>query len=181
MACISKLANAITYDCDSGATGLVSAIIINKADIESFTVDGPKGYVRALTLVPGAKACKIDTVKRSITASMSLKINDGAPNAYTHTVTLTIMTDRGSDANGAMSAALSNGSFVVLAVHTGPVARPTVYGLYYGLSATSAERSSHDNGGWATYTLETPENVIGEDNLYADSALYSSLFDAAVG
>lgn len=180
MACITKLANAIAYDCDSGATGLVSALIINRADIASFTVDGAKGYVSGLTLVPGAKAYKIDTVKRSITASMSLKINEGAPNAYTHTVNLTVMDDRGTDANGAISTALSNGSFVVLAVHAG-LARPTVYGLYYGLSATSAERNSHDNGGWATYTLETPENVIGEDNLYAGSAVYNPLFDAAVG
>lgn len=181
MACITKLANAIAYDCDSGATGLVSALIINKADIASFTVNGAKGYVSALTLAPGAKAYKIDTVKRSTTASMSLKINEGAPNAYTHTVSLTVMEPRGSDANGAISTALSNGSFVVLAMHAGPVARPAVYGLYYGLSATSAERNSHDNGGWATYTLETPENVIGEDNLYLGSAVYNTLFDAAVG
>lgn len=182
MACISKLANAIAHDCDSGATGLVSALIINKADISSFTVDGAKGYLSALTLEPWAKVYKIDTVKRSITASMSLKINEGAPNAYTHTVNLTVMEARGTDANGAISAALSNGSFVVLAVHAGrPAERPAVYGLYYGLSATSAERNSHDNGGWATYTLETPENVIGEDNLYAGSAVYKSLFDAAVG
>lgn len=180
MACITKLATAIAYNCDTGATGLVSALIINKADVAGFVVDGTKGYVSALNLIPGAKAYKIDTVKRSTTASMSLKINEGAPNAYTHTVNLTVMEDSGSDANGALSAALSNGSFVVLAVHTGLV-RPTVYGLYYGLSATSAERSSHDNGGWATYTLETPENVIGEDNLCASSAVYASLFDAAVG
>lgn len=179
MACISKLASAIAYDCDSGATGLVSALIINKADIASFTVDGAKGYVSALTLVPGAKAYKIDTVKRSTTASMSLKINEGAPNAYTHTVNLTVMEDKGTDANGAISTALSNGSFVVLAKHAG--GSHAVYGLYYGLSATSAERSSHDNGGWATYTLETPENVIGEDNLYVGLATYNALYGAAVG
>ena len=40
MACISKLANAIAYDCDTGATGLVSAIIINKADIVRCIVTG---------------------------------------------------------------------------------------------------------------------------------------------
>ena len=40
MACITKLAGAIIYSCDSGATGLNSAIIINKADIASFSVDG---------------------------------------------------------------------------------------------------------------------------------------------
>lgn len=181
MACITKLANAIAYDCESGATGLISALIINKADIASYTVDGVGGYVSALTLVPGAKAYKVDTVKRSITISTSLKINEGAPNAYTHTVNLTVMADRGSAENAATAAALANGSFVVLAQHAASGSRRAVYGLYYGLSATSAERNSHDNGGWATYTLETPENVIGEDSLYTGSTIYGPLFDAAVG
>lgn len=181
MACISKLANAIAYDCDSGATGLVSALIINKADIASFTVLGAEGYLSALTLLPGAKAYKIDTVKRSTTITSSLKINEGAPNAYAHTVNLTVMDARGTGAYANLSFALSNGSFVVLANHATSTGRLAVYGLYYGLSATSAERSSHDNGGWATYTLETPENVIGEDNLYMGAAVYDALYAAAVG
>ena len=178
MACISKLANAIAYDCDSGATGLESAMIINKADIASFTVNA-SGGVSAVTLESGAKAYKIDTVKRSTTISTSLKINEGAPNAYTHTVNLTVMANIISSAYTSISSALSNGAFVVLARHTGGA--PAVYGLYYGLSATSAERSSHDNGGWATYTLETPENVIGEDNLFAGTSVYDALYAAAVG
>ena len=179
MACISKLANAIAYDCDSGATGLVSALIINKADIASFTMAGGGGAVSALTLAAGARAYKIDTVKRSTTISTSLKINEGAPNAYTHTVNLTVMDAISSGAYISLSLALSNGSFVVLAKHAG--GSGAVYGLYYGLSATSAERSSHDNGGWATYTLETPENVIGEDNLYMGLVAYDALYAAAVG
>ena len=178
MACISKLANAIAYDCDSGATGLESALIINKADIESYTVN-EAGGVSVLTLASGAKAYKIDTVKRSTTISTSLKINEGAPNAYTHTVNLTVMDALISRAYTALSMALSNGSFVVLARHAGGF--PAAYGLYYGLSATSAERSSHDNGGWTTYTLETPENVMGEDNLFAGTDVYDTLYAAAVG
>ena len=178
MACISKLANAIAYDCDSGATGLVSALIINKADIASFTVNS-SGGVSGVTLAPGAKAYKIDTVKRSTTISTSLKINEGAPNAYTHTVNLTVMDSVISRGYTSLSSALSNGAFVVLAKHVGEA--PAAYGLYYGLSATSAERSSHDNGGWATYTLETPENVIGEDNLFVGVSVYDALYAAAVG
>lgn len=181
MACISKLASAIAYDCDSGATGLVSALIINKEDIASLTVLGAEGFVSVLTLAPEARAYKIDTVKRSTSVSTSLKINEGAPNAYTHTVNLTVMDARGTGAYASLSSALSNGSFVVLARHAGGSGRAAVYGLYYGLSATSAERSSHDNGGWATYTLETPENVIGEDNLVTDAEVYDALYKAAVG
>lgn len=180
MACISKLASAITYDCDSGATGLISALIINKADIASFTLNANVKVV-GLTLATGAKAYKVDTVKRSTTTSAALKINEGAPNAYTHSVTLTVMGDTGTAGYANLLVALTNGSFVVLAKHVGPPARPAVYGLYYGMGAVSVNRSSHDNGGWATVTLETPENVIGEDNLYIGNAEYDALYAAAVG
>ena len=72
MACITKLANAIAYDCDSGATGLVSALIINKADIASYDMSNDLGV--AITLTPGAKAYKIDTVKRSLVVSSALRL-----------------------------------------------------------------------------------------------------------
>ena len=181
MACISKLIHAITYDCDSGATGLVSAIIINKADIASFSVDGSTMVVSGVTLASGAKAYKIGTVKRSLVLSTALKVNDGAPNAYSQTATLTVMLDRGRSGYATLMNALSNGSFVILAKHGVGDMQCAVYGLYYGLRATSIERSSHDNGGWATVTLETPENVIGEDNLYITNANYDALYVAAVG
>lgn len=180
MACISKLANAIVYDCDSGATGLVSAIIINKADIASYTLDSSI-RVTGLTLAAGASAYKVDTVKRSTTVSTALKINNGAPNAYTHSVTLTIMGLIGSADYAKLLGALTNGSFVVLAKHAGTSRNCAVYGLYYGMGAVSVDRSSHDNGSWTTATLETPENVIGEDNLYIGDAEYNALYAAAVG
>ena len=177
MACISKLANAIAYDCDTGATGLVSAIIINKADIASYVVDGVNNVVTAITLASGAIPLRIDTVKRSLVVSSTLKINEGAPNAYTHSASLVIT--RKADSSGrAIQAALTNGSFVVLAERPG-VAGAYVYGLYYGLSATASESSSHDNGGWTTATLETPENVIGEDNILATKTVYDALYAAA--
>lgn len=179
MACISKLTRAIAYDCDTGATGLISALIINKADIASFTVDSA-GTVTKLTLVSGAKAYKIDTVKRSLVLSTALKVNDGAPNAFTHTATLTNMTPATSGDYFRISAAMSNGSFVIISRPAGG-AQAVVNGLYYGMSATAFDRNSHDNGAWATITLETPENVIGEDNLSMDSATYNALFGTAVG
>lgn len=178
MACISKLASAIAYDCDTGATGLVSAIIINKADIASFTVDSTGGTVTALTLVSGARAYKIDTVKRSLVISEALKVNEGAPNATAHSATLTI-TSAATSALRAIRAALTNGSFVIFAERPG-VEGAYVYGLYYGLSATATDYSSHDNGGWTTVTLETPENVIGEDSLLAVLGVYETLQAAAV-
>lgn len=178
MACISKLATAIAYDCDSGATGLVSAIIINKADIASFTVDA-YGKVSALSLVSGAKAYKIDTVKRSLVLSTALKVNDGAPNAFTHSATLTYTGSGSDEAFTGISRALSNGSFVILAQPVG--GNVNVRGLYYGMSATAFDQNSHENGAWSTVTIETPENVIGEDNLIMSKATYDALYVAAVG
>ena len=179
MACISKLANAITYNCDSGATGLVSALIINKADIVSFNVDR-FGVLQALTLVSGASAYKIDTVKRSLVLSSALKVNDGAPNAYTHSANITIMSGTAQDAYSSISRAISNGSFVILAR---PVAtnHAIARGLYYGMSATAFDQNSHENGSWTTATIETPENVIGEDNLIMHGSVYDALYAAAVG
>lgn len=178
MACISKLAGAIPYNCDSGATGLVSAIIINKADIASFTVD-QYGKVPALSLVSGARAYKIDTVKRSLVLSTALKVNDGAPNAFTHSATLTYTGIDSDEAFVGISRALSNGSFVILAQRT--VGNVSVRGLYYGMSATAFDQNSHENGAWSTTTIETPENVIGEDNLIMSKATYDALYKAAVG
>lgn len=176
MACISKLARAIAYDCDTGATGLVSALIINKADIASFALSSDGTNVSTLTMAGANQVFKIDTVKRTATASTALKVNDGAPNAYTHTVTLTLTSISGSLS---LSQAFSNGRFVVITKDS--TGACYVYGLYYGLSATSAEHNSHDNGGWTTYTLETPENVIGEDNLSMLTEYYDTLYAAAVG
>lgn len=179
MACITKLGNAIAYNCDNGATGITSAIIINKADITSFTISGG-GTVSALTLTPSAKAYKIDAIKRSLVLSTALKINDGAPNAFTHTATLTDMTSATSGVHFNICNAMSNGSFVIISRPVGGTTA-TVHGLYYGMSATAFDQSSHENGAWSTITLETPENVMGEDNLSMGSADYNALYEAAVG
>lgn len=179
MACISKLANAIAYDCDSGSTGLVSALIINKADIASYVVESGNMTVSGITLVSGAKAYKIDTVRRSLVLSTALKVNEGAPNAYSHSATLIYTGILDAAAREVMSA-FTNGSFVIMA-KTATIAAPRVYGLYYGLSATAIDNNSHENGNWTTFTLETPENVIGEDFTSISPADYNALYAAAVG
>lgn len=180
MACISKLASAIAYDCDTGATGLVSAIIINKADIASFVVDGVNMSVSSVTLVPGAKAYKIDTVKRSLVLSSTLRVNEGAPNSHSHSATMVYTGVLDAAGRKAISA-FTNGSFVIMAKAQGStLAAPRVYGMYYGMSATAVEQNSHENGNWTTITLETPENVIGEDPVGVAPAEYDALYAAAV-
>lgn len=179
MACISKLARAIPYNCDSGATGLNSAIIINKADIASFSVDGATMTVSGLKLASGAKAYKIDTVKRSLVLSTALKVNEGAPNANTHSASI-VFTDTVDVAWRQIMQSFANGSFVIIA-RAADGTFPRVYGLYYGLSATAIDNNSHENGNWTTFTLETPENVIGEDSVAMAVADYNALYKAAVG
>ena len=178
MACISKLAGGFEYDCDTGATGLLTAMIINKGDIESFSVNaGIDHKLVALTLKKGAKAYKIDTPKRTLVVSESLKTNEGAPNAFTHSATL-IVTSNASDALYGVLEAMTNGSFVILTQGNNKLTR--AYGLYYGMSSSSIERSSHDNGGWYTITMGTPEQFIGEDALQVGTNLYDTLYAAAV-
>lgn len=179
MACISRLTSAIAYNCDTGAVGLDSALIINKADIASFDVDARSASVSNITLVRGANIFRIDTVKRSLVLSTALKVNEGAPNAYSHSATLVYTGQLDTPGRNAMSA-FSNGSFVIIAKTPG-VASPYVYGLYYGMKTTAVEQNSHENGSWVTYTFETPENVIGEDSLAIAANEYKDLYDAAVG
>ena len=179
MACITKLANAIAYDCDSGSTGLVSALIINKADIAGFSLESGTMTVSGVILAAGAKAYKIDTVKRSLVLSTALKVNEGAPNAYSHSATL-VYTGILDAAGRKLVTAITNGSFVIV-TKTATLAAPRVYGLYYGLSATAIDNNSHENGNWTTFTLETPENVIGEDSVAMAVADYDALYAAAVG
>lgn len=182
MACISKLAGGFAYNCDAGATGIASAIIINRGDIASFTV-APLGGIDSalaltnLTLAASAKAYKIDTPKRVLVTSESLKVNEGAPNMYTHSVTLTA-TEEQNAASVLKFQGMPNGSYVV--VTRGVNLKNRVFGLYYGLSATSIERSSADNGSWVSLTLETPEQFIGEDFLGLADELYTTLYNAAV-
>lgn len=177
MACISKLAGGFAYDCDTGATGLESAIIINKADIASFSLTPETWLLSSLTLNSGTTGYRIDTPKRALVLSERLKINEGAPNAYAHSATLVVTADASPALRKAI-AAMSNGDFVIITRDHKNFCR--AYGLYYGMSANSIERSSSDNGGWYTIALETPEQFIGEDAIALSTEVFQSLYNAAV-
>lgn len=188
MACLTKIQSAIVYDCDGGNTGLLSALLINKEDIASITFDSTNpALVTTITLKDGASAYKIDTPKRTLVTTEALKINEGAPNAYTHTATVVVTSAVASALFRDLINPVANGSFVILtkalksvgSTLMGDTARP--FGLYYGMSATAVDRSSHDNGAWFTITMATPERVIGEDALTLNIGNYNVLYDAAVG
>lgn len=188
MACISKISSAIAYDCDTGNTGIISALLINKEDIASIAFDPTNtALVTTITLKKSATAYKIDTVKRVLTTTEALKINEGAPNAYTHSATVVVTAPVASALFKNLINPVANGSFVILtrtfravsSTLTSDNVRP--FGLYYGMSATAVDRSSHENGGWFTITMSTPERVIGEDALTLNIGNYEALYAAAVG
>lgn len=188
MACISKISASFNYDCDSGATGIMEALLIEKADISSFTFDPTDPAVITAMVVSGAVR-NIETPKRVLVLNSALKINDGAPNAFTHSGSLTITAEltRASSAPGKMFSdvinPLANTSFIIISRTLRPSGAGylhRVYGLYYGMSATAVDHSTHDNGGWTTVAFSTPENVIGEDALVVASAEYDRLKALAV-
>lgn len=186
MACISKISSAITYDCDTGNTGIVSALLINKEDIASIAFDETStALVKNITLKEGASAYKIDTLKRVLTTTEALKVNEGAPNAYTHSATVVVTAPVSSALFKNLVNPVANGSFVILTRTFKPVGYSAdscrLFGLYYGMSATAVDRSSHDNGAWFTITMATPERVIGEDALALNLGSYDALYAAAVG
>ena len=104
-----------------------------------------------------------------------------APNAMSHEATLIITKAISRSSVSELSTTinpLTNGSYVIII--EGPDGIPRIYGLYYGLSANSIDRSTSDNGGWYTITLSTPEQVIGEDAMLCGLELYNGLYEAAV-
>ena len=188
MACLSKIQSAITYDCDGGNVGLISALLINKDDINTIVFDSENPtLVTNITLKEGATAYKIDTVKRTLVTTESLKVNEGAPNAYTHTATVVVTSPVASALFRDLINPVANGSFVILTKSLRPAGSSFIghtsrpFGLYYGMSATAVDRSSHENGGWFTITMATPERVIGEDTLMLSSDIYNALYGAAIG
>lgn len=177
MACITKLAGGFGYDCDTGVTGIKNALIINREDISSVSFESA-AMVSRLVLEPGAKVYKIDTPKRVLVITESLKTNEGAPNALSFSATITITSQGSSALDLSVLQSLPNGSFVILTKEANGKCR--VYGLYYGLSSSAYDRSTADNGGWVTVTLATPEQFIGEDNMSIYSSFYETLYGAAV-
>lgn len=173
MACIKKLASALAFDCDSGTMGFKDALFLNMADIASFSVTNTNQA--SIAIAGGGKAYKIDTVKRSLVISETLRVNESAPNAFSHEAVINIF----SKGNREVQNAIRNASIVLVA--RGNDGQIRVYGLYYGLRASASAESSHDNGGWSQFTMSTPEGVIGEDSLYMTAAAYEALYNAAVG
>ena len=171
MACLQKISSAIDYDCANGFVGFSQVAMINKADIQSFVVDASK-VVTALGIgssVPYGVASQ----KKGFSVSETVRVNDGAPNAYVHEVTVTVYEKE----NPLLFNQLANGDVVFIAKRAKYC---RIYGLFYGLQPTASSMNSNENGGWATFTFTTPEGVLGEDYLTVKDTVYTAIFNAVV-
>ena len=171
MACLQKISNAIDYDCANGFVGFSQVAMINKADIQSFTVDAYKA-VATLDIGSGVPY-KITSQKKGFSVSETVRVNDGAPNAYVHEVTVTVYEKE----NPLLFNQLANGDVVFIAKRAKYC---RIYGLFYGLQPTASSMNSNENGGWATFTFTTPEGVLGEDYLTVKDTVYTAIFNAVV-
>ncbi len=171
MACLQKISSAIDYDCANGFVGFSQVAMINKADIQSFSVNSSKA-VTALIIGSGVPY-GVASQKKGFSVSETVRVNDGAPNAYVHEVTVTVYEKE----NPLLFNQLANGDVVFIAKRAKYC---RVYGLYYGLQPTASSMNSNENGGWATFTFTTPEGVLGEDYLTVENAVYTSIFSAVV-
>ena len=171
MACLQKISSAIDYDCANGFVGFSQVAMINKADIQSFVVDASKA-VTALNIGSGVPY-GVASQKKGFSVSETVRVNDGAPNAYVHEVTVTVYEKE----NPLLFNQLANGDVVFIAKR---FKYCRIYGLFYGLQPTASSMNSNENGGWATFTFTTPEGVLGEDYLTVKDTVYTAIFNAVV-
>ena len=171
MACLQKISSAIDYDCANGFVGFSQVAMINKADIQSFVVDASK-VVTALNIGSGVPY-GVASQKKGFSVSETVRVNDGAPNAYVHEVTVTVYEKE----NPLLFNQLANGDVVFIAKRSKYC---RIYGLFYGLQPTASSMNSNENGGWATFTFTTPEGVLGEDYLTVKDTVYTAIFNAVV-
>ena len=171
MACLQKISSAIDYDCANGFVGFSQVAMINKADIQSFVTDASK-VVTALNIGSGVPY-GVASQKKGFSVSETVRVNDGAPNAYVHEVTVTVYEKE----NPLLFNQLANGDVVFVAKRAKYC---RIYGLFYGLQPTASSMNSNENGGWATFTFTTPEGVLGEDYLTVKDTVYTAIFNAVV-
>ena len=171
MACLQKISSAIDYDCANGFVGFSQVAMINKADIQSFVADASK-VVTGLNIGSGVPY-GVASQKKGFSVSETVRVNDGAPNAYVHEVTVTVYEKE----NPLLFNQLANGDVVFIAKRAKYC---RIYGLFYGLQPTASSMNSNENGGWATFTFTTPEGVLGEDYLTVKDTVYTAIFNAVV-
>jgi len=164
MACSTKIAKAITNDCDNKpSTGLeVKAWAINRADA-SFTLDATKkALCTAITLSGVTVAYPITAVKKEMNAGSDLVSSDIMPDAYKHMWSFMPYSRLAEDIQ-----AMDNMTDIVIVVELkGHKSQYPfeIYGLENGLHKTTMSFRANDNNGVPTYEFATRD---GEEESYS--------------
>lgn len=170
MACIKKLSGGIQFDCETGSQGFINAIVVNLGDVTSMAVAGSE----VSTITVAGTWFKIDTVKKSLIVNESLRVNDGAPNGIAQEAIITVYDKN----NAELINQLKNSRLALMTLTSRGQYR--IYGAYNGLQATALTGSSDANGGWLTFTMSTPEGVIGEEYLTVAKPAFTAAWSGAV-
>lgn len=169
MACI-KLNKAISFGCAGGSVGLAGLFLVNKAELQSFTVQSDV-VISGVVLSSGGKAIPVDCYKNGAKIVSAMRSLDGAA-GMEQTVTVTIY-DKTQD-GAIIKEALLSGNYVAFAkLKDG--GNIQVAGLYNGLECASMDDDSSAAGGFTTVTLKTPDNSRGDRNMVALPAVWDYL------
>lgn len=178
MACIKKLEQNVTFNCERAAEptsirGVEELILVNYSDISNYSVDDVGRA--SITMATGTKGYVFTSVNNSVSVSIAARNNDAMLTAEEHTVVIKLI-----DNNGVIG--VRELSKLVLSLRTGTFAACVwassgsrlVYGLMSGLECSEIAGDSTTDG-LITITLKTPDSAGGDRMLSITEDVYNGL------
>lgn len=178
MACISKLAQNLTFDCAKAAEptsirGVEELILVNYSDISNYSVDAVG--LATITMATGTTGYVFNSVNNSVSATIAAKLNDIIATAQEHSVVVKLIDNGGTIGARELSNlinALQLGSFIACVLTTS--GNYFVYGLMSGLECSEIAGDSATDG-IISVTLKTPDAAGGDRLLSITKATYDGL------
>lgn len=177
MACIGRIASALTMPCGAPASAdlgaPVSAKLLNASEIESFTVS--PGSMAEITRKPGAVGYDVTTINNSLVVTVGLKSQDITPGAYDVSITFKSFSGsysiESSSTPWGVVGTLERAELVIAVDHGD---RIRVYGLGAPLVCTeiAADSSASAN---ITYTFGVEDWQVGTTAHYLSRKDYDEL------
>lgn len=162
MACIKKLFNDLTIDCNNfastGGMGEIDeAIIINSSDISTVSETENAGTI---TMITGKKGYVVNSVNNSVMYQDAIKANDTTPPGEDQSIIIKVFRAPGTHTGYRLAVnQLLGGNFrVAFKTKTGNYC---LAGAFCGLEASDLATDS-STGGISTVTLKTPEASTGD-------------------
>lgn len=188
MSCINKLTGNISYDCTPqkrAKAGLeTKALLVNKADIDLTALTMSGALVTNISLVSGATAYSVETVKQLHNTAAAFAANDSGADSFTHTYVGRIFGQGVADAERARE--LKDGEYCVIVQSkwgAGTNENFKVFGLESGLKMSEATFTSIENDGALLFTLSSlegygefyPYQIWNETSYTATKAKFDAL------